>query len=169
MRSDGVEPDSRSVASFRSGLYRYIRRRGFDRDEADDLTQETLLRAYQHLPGFRGAHLSAWVYRIAANLCIDHARKHRLHTVPLGEEVVSSQDTDPAEQVGRGEQLRAIGSLVGELPECHRRVITLRYFEDRSMADIASEVRCTPLAAKLRVFRAVTALRKAWVSGALEG
>lgn len=51
--------DLASLDRFRPAIYRFIRRRGFSREEADDLTQETLLRAYSHLPHFRSAHLSA--------------------------------------------------------------------------------------------------------------
>jgi DNA-directed RNA polymerase specialized sigma24 family protein len=49
---------------------------------------------------------------------------------------------------------------VESLPECHRRILHLRYYEDQSMTEIAGRVRCSPLAAKLRVYRAVNALRK---------
>src|SRR5436190_21403914 len=155
-------PDAQALDKFRADLYRFIRRRGFGREDADDLTQETLLRAYTHLPDFRGTHFSAWLYRIAANLCVDYARKRQLPTVPLGDEVVAGHEVDPEEELDRSEQRQAVRTVVGQLPECHQRVLRLRYFEERSVADIAGEVRCTPLAAKLRVFRAVAALRKAW-------
>ena len=159
--SERERAEIRSIDSFRPELYRFIRRKGFCREDADDLTQETLLRAYAHLAHFHGTHLSAWLYRIAGNLCIDHARKRHLSTVPLGE-AASAHSADPAEEVYRGEARRALASLVRELPECHQRILRLRYFEERSMADIAGQVHCTPLAAKLRVYRAVSALRKRW-------
>src|SRR5262245_4981189 len=151
-------PDPQALDRFRKDLYRFIRRRGFGREDADDLTQETLLRAYTHLAEFRGTHLSAWLYRIAANLCIAHARKRQLPTVPLGNYLVPDSEFDPADELDRGEQRRALRAAVGELPECHQRIIRLRYFEEASVADIAGEVQCTPLAAKLRIFRAVAAL-----------
>jgi RNA polymerase sigma-70 factor (ECF subfamily) len=150
------------IDRFRPELYRFIRGKGFSREEADDLTQETLLRAYAHLADFRTAHLSAWLYRIAANLCVDQSRKHRLAMVPLAEDAAFSHEADPEEEVVRCESFRVVRSLIGELPECHQRILRLRYYEDRSMADIAGQIHCTPLAAKLRVFRAVTALRKRW-------
>ena len=73
------------LGEYRSGIYSFLRRKGFNAEEADDLTQETLLRAYTHMEDFRSTHLAAWLYRIAANLCIDHSRKQRIATVPLGE------------------------------------------------------------------------------------
>lgn len=155
-------PDPQALDDFRNDLYRFIRRKGFGREDADDLTQETLLRAYVHLPNFRGTHLSAWLYRIAANLCIDHSRKRQLPSVPLGEEIVAGSEVDPVAVLDRDEQRRAVGRVVKQLPECHQRIIRLRYFEECSVADIAERVQCTPLAAKLRVFRAINALRKAW-------
>ncbi len=153
---------AQTLARFRPALYRFIRRKGFGHEEADDLTQETLLRACQHLPRFRGTHLSAWLYRIASNLCVDYSRKHRVATVPLGEELVAVEDPDPAEVVARAELYGAIRAVISALPECHRRILWLRFFEGKSMADIAGQVHCSPLAAKLRVFRAVSALRRAW-------
>jgi RNA polymerase sigma-70 factor (ECF subfamily) len=155
-------PDPGTLDRFRADLYRFIRRKGFGREDADDLTQETLLRAYAHLSDFRGAHLSAWLYRIAANLCIDHARKRQLPTLPLGEDVVCGAEVDPAAELDRSEQRRAIGNVVRQLPECHQRILRLRYFEDCSVSDIANQIQCSQLAAKLRVFRAISALRKAW-------
>jgi RNA polymerase sigma-70 factor (ECF subfamily) len=154
--------DAKGLDRFRTDLYRFIRRKGFNREEADDLTQETLLRAYTHMEEFRSTHLAAWLYRIAANLCVDHSRKHRIATVPLGEELVGSPDGDPAELLDRCERRRAVRSVMGQLPECHQQILRLRYYEERSMVDIADEIHCTPLAAKLRVFRAVNALRKRW-------
>ena len=126
--------------------------------DAEEATQETLLRAYAHLADFHGAHLSAWLYRIAANLCIDHARRRHLTTIPLGEDLVSDPELDPVAELERGEQRQAVRALVSELPECHQRILRLRYFEERSVAEIAGQVQCSPLAAKLRVFRAVERL-----------
>src|SRR5579872_3715294 len=71
------------LGSCRSGVYAFIRRRGFTAEEADDLTQEALIRAYTHLSGFRGTSMDAWLYRIAANVSVDFLRKRRLATVPL--------------------------------------------------------------------------------------
>lgn len=151
------------LGGYRGSLYGYIRRKGFSPEEADDLTQETLVRAFLHLHRFHGSALDGWLFRIAANLAVDRYRRRRVVTVPLDSvHPVESGEEGPAERLLRGERDRRILSLVEDLPACHRRILRMRYLEDRSLAEIAQAVNCSPLAAKLRVFRAVCALRRRW-------
>lgn len=164
------EREAEAVLSrYRSGIHAFIRRKGFSAEEADDLTQETLIRAYLHLSAFRGVSLGGWLYRIAANVAVDHLRKQRLTLVPLeNHTAVAPPDEDPVDRLDRDERRARVLAVIGDLPPCHQRILKLRYFEDRSLAEIAGEMNCTPLAAKLRVFRAVTALRKRWRTLALD-
>ena len=151
------------LCSYRREIYACLRRKGFRPEEADDLTQETLIRAYVHLSGFRGASMTAWLYRIAGNVAVDYLRKRRVATVPL--ENVALPDSGEEElfcALDRDERRTQVLSVIRDLPECHQRVLRLRFFEDRSMAELAVLLGCSPVAAKLRVFRAVTALRKRW-------
>ncbi len=150
-----------TLDGFRPGLQAFIRRKGFTAEEAEDLTQETLLRAYQHREHFRGTFLRAWLFRIASNVAVDYVRRQRLQTVPLEDvEGVLPCSEDPAEYWERTELERGLIALVGSLPEAQQRIIRLRYLEGYSLAEIAERVQCTPLAARLRVFRAVETLRK---------
>lgn len=149
------------LCGYRNGIYSFIRRKGFSAEEADDLTQETLIRAYTHLSGFRGLSMGAWLYRIAANVSIDHLRKQRTATAPLESfSFLEAGEDDPVERLYQSDRLRAVLGMISQLPECHQRVLRLRYLEDRSLEEISRLLDCTPMAAKLRVFRAVTALRK---------
>jgi len=158
------------LPAYRRGIFSYLRRRGFSAEEADDLTQETLIRAYRHLTGFRGVSMGAWIYRIAANVAVDHLRKQHLPTVPLETvPVLPAAADDPTAGLAREETGELVRSVVDGLPECHRRVLRLRYYEERSLSEIGGMMNCSPLAAKLRVFRAVTALRKRWRSLEAEG
>jgi RNA polymerase sigma factor (sigma-70 family) len=164
-------PEAEALLShYRSGIYAFIRRKGFNPEEADDLTQETLIRAYLHLDGFRGVSMGGWLYRIAANVAVDYLRKQRLTTVPLESLcAVPAGEDDPVVKMARDESGVQLQRIIAELPECHQRILRLRYYEDRSLAEIAGEMNCTPLAAKLRVFRAVSALRKRCRSNPLPG
>lgn len=163
----------RVLCRHRNALFAYLRRKGFGAEEADDLTQETLLRAYAHLDSFRGASMTAWLYRIAANVAVDHLRRQRLtyvaweaaETVPR----LLGADEDPLLRLDREDRQRGLSAVIALLPECHQRILRLRYYEDRSLAEIALAMNCSPMAAKLRVFRAVSALRKRWHAAPPEG
>ncbi|MCC2668621.1 MAG: polymerase, sigma-24 subunit, subfamily [Armatimonadetes bacterium] len=158
------------LGSYRGTIYSFIRRKGFTAEEADDLTQETLIRAYLHLAGFRGATLDGWLYRIAANVAVDHVRKRRVATVPLESvALMDSGEEDALVHLDRAARRDRVLAVIGQLPECHQRILRLRYYEDRSLTEIADAMQCSPMAAKLRVFRAVTALRKRCRSLALDG
>jgi len=144
---------------YRPAIQRYFLGKGCTVEEAEDLTQETLLRAYRYLPTVRGDRLATWLYRIASSIFVSSLRKRRFHTLSLESVVVepaAPQRPEPERDV-RIEQLEGI---VRELPEQYQHVLRLRFYEDRSLAEIAGIMECTPAAAKLRVFRAVSALRK---------
>lgn len=159
--ASGAPDADHLLHSYRAPIYAYIRRKGFSAEEADDLTQETLIRAFRHLAGFRGASLDGWLYRIAANVAVDHVRKRRVATVPLESVALLPDGGEDAiaglERAARSARLLA---LIRQLPVCHQRILWLRYYEDCSLPEIAEMMCCTPMAAKLRVFRAIKALRK---------
>src|SRR5205085_10628314 len=93
------------LSGYRSGIYSFLRRKGFSAEEADDLTQETLIRAYLHLSGFRGLSMGAWLYRIAANVSIDYLRKQRLATVPLETLALAGESReDPTARLAQSER-----------------------------------------------------------------
>lgn len=163
----------RILCRHRNALFAYLRRKGFSAEEADDLTQETLLRAYAHLNAFRGSSMTAWLYRIAANVAVDHLRKQRLTFVAWeAAELVPCSlrpEEDPLQRLDREETRRGLLTVIALLPECHQRILRLRYYEDRSLAEIATAMNCSQMAAKLRVFRAVSALRKRWHAAPPDG
>ncbi len=122
-----------------------------NRGDAEDLTQETFVRAYKSLPSFR--HESAfgtWIYRIAANLSFNHVRKRRrfreksFHdpdSARCSGEVLDAPDTLHPEQVfARKERERIIAWAIGSLPERQRIVIALQRYEGLSVQEIAKNM-----------------------------
>ena len=136
-------------------VYAYIARRVGDRTTAEDLTADVFHQALAYLPRFewRGAPFAAWLLRIAANAIIDHvqrsARERKLPEADDPEEV-SMEDVH---------QRARLFQLVQELPEDQRRVITMRFAEQRSISEVGGVLGRSDGAVKQLQFRALQRLR----------
>ncbi|KYC65149.1 hypothetical protein B4098_1068 [Heyndrickxia coagulans] len=141
------------------------------RTEAEDLAQETFIRAYIHIKSFKQERkFSSWLYRIATNLCIDRIRKKKpdfyLDAEISGTEGLTLYSTVPAEeklpdmQVETLEMQEMIQREILKLPEKYRIIIVLKYIEELSLNEI-SEMLDIPLGTvKTRIHRGREALRK---------
>jgi RNA polymerase sigma-70 factor (ECF subfamily) len=137
-----------------------------DRDEAEDVTAATFERALNAIGRYqdRGAPLSSWLFRIAANIITDRRRQgSRVSTLgdaPIPEERLDrSPEGDPQEQVERWERAAALRERVETLPEDQRTAIRLRYMEGLSLAEVAERVGRNENATKQLLHRATTSLR----------
>jgi RNA polymerase sigma-70 factor, ECF subfamily len=137
-------------------VYAYIAWRVRDREETEDLTSDVFHRALASLPRFewRGVPFAAWLIKIAANLIADRMkRQHRS----------SSFDPIADDPVGRSyevvEHHAQLFRLVDRLPEDQRRVIAMRFAEERSIREIAQELGRTEGAVKQLQFRGLQNLR----------
>ena len=132
-------------------------------DDARDVTQDVFLHVYDALPGFRGGSaFSTWLYRVAVNAAISYVRRERRHPqVPLDSlrEFRADTDAEPEQQAARMETQQAVQQLLARLPEQHRAVLVLRYFQELSMDEIAQVLNCSVAAAKVRLHRARNAFR----------
>jgi RNA polymerase sigma-70 factor, ECF subfamily len=138
-------------------VYAYVVRRVRDRHLAEDVTSEVFQQALAGLVRFewRGVPFAAWLFRIAANAIADRAaRAARERGSPAPEPV---HDAEPA--LERTEELARLYRRVRELPADQRRVIEMRFGEDRSIREIAAELRRSEGAVKQLQFRAVQTLR----------
>jgi len=152
-------------------LFRFFERRGFSSQECQDLVQETFLRIYQGLGGFRGeARWEHWIFRIAANTA-SKALRHRgavkraSHSVPLEEEDVAdsprASDGTPAplrRLLGREMKERLIQGIDG-LPAQMRRCVRLRVIQDLDYDEIAAILQLSPSTVKVQLFKARKRLR----------
>ena len=136
-------------------VYAYVARRVQDRSEAQDLTAHVFQQALANIGKFkwRGAPFVTWLYRIAANAIADHVRKKSREV----SEIESTAFVDPdLEQVERRARLfRA----VEELPDDQRKVIGLRFGEEKSIREIAAELNRSEGAVKQLQFRGLENLR----------
>ena len=139
-------------------VYAYIVKRVRDRAETEDLTAEVFHQALANLKRFewRGIPFAAWLFRIAANLISD--RWQRSGREVADEAAVQSAQASVAE-IEEVEWRATLFRLVDALPAEQRRVVVLRFAEQKSIKEVAQEIRKTEGAVKQLQFRALTALR----------
>jgi len=113
--------------------------------DAEDMTQETFIRACRALPRFEireGVSFEAWLYRIAVNCCRSRMRRKWYQVVPwqrlgFGERIAANAEDRPERVVLRDEQRGQVLKAIDKLGEKHRLVIILRYYADLSNEEIA--------------------------------
>ena len=121
-------------------IYRFLRYRAPDQASAEDLTSEVFLRAWDKLGSYHptGAPIAAWLFRIARNLAIDHARLRKplvdLETLPPQEAASSSSMDDWVHARIDGRQVM---QLLEELSEPQREVLVLKFVEGLATAEVA--------------------------------
>jgi RNA polymerase sigma-70 factor (ECF subfamily) len=137
--------------------------------DAEDVVQESFLRAYRQLSRFEArANFGTWLYRIVANCAVDALRtrqSRRAHmSEPLGEPESASLPTVAAgpERLAESAEIeRCVAAALNELTPTERAAFTLRHYEGRSIDEICTTLNLGTSAAKHSVFRAVKKLRSA--------
>jgi RNA polymerase sigma-70 factor, ECF subfamily len=138
-------------------------------EDARDVTQETFLRAFRALGGFKGdAKFSSWLYRIALNLCRDWMRKDRrapLVAIPEGIDVEQlATDREPTETIedlaARAELTRGVAAAMEKLPAEQRQAIILKEYHGLTFQEIADLMKCPLSTVKTRVYQGLSTLRK---------
>ncbi len=120
-------------------IHALARRMLDDPAEAEDVTQEAMLRLWRIAPDWReeGAAVGTWLYRVAGNLCIDRLRRRRER--PMAEPP-DRPDTSAGVVVRmeRADRVRALDAAISTLPERQRLAVVLRHIEERSNPEIAA-------------------------------
>jgi len=127
--------------------------------EAEDVTQETFVRAYTQLATYKPAHkFSTWLLSIASHLAIDQLRRRRFLALPLEDvpflDWIADVGTGPEQSALEGEQQDEVQTYLQRLPGKYRAVIVLRYWYDFSYEEIARTLNLTPALVKARLHRA---------------
>lgn len=138
-------------------------------EDARDVCQETFLRAFRALGGFKGqAKFSSWLYRITLNLCRDWIRRERrqpLAQTPEGVDLVElageAEDTESIEDlVARKEIGTAVAKAMALLPEEQRTAIVLKEYHGLTFQEIADMLDCPLSTVKTRLYQGLTVLRR---------
>jgi RNA polymerase sigma-70 factor (ECF subfamily) len=160
-----VERHSRS-------LFRLAFRMTGNQQDAEDVVQESFLRAYRQLGNFdERASFGTWMYRIASNCSLDlvRARKRRNDRMaPVDDENMEdpmaklpSEDPTPERLALSSEVREKVAEAMEDLSPTERTAFVLRHFEGMRMEEVSRVLECQPGAAKHSVFRAVQKLRRA--------
>jgi RNA polymerase sigma-70 factor (ECF subfamily) len=138
-------------------------------EDARDVCQETFLRAFRALPGFRGqAKFSSWLYRIALNLCRDWIRRERRtgfvqppEDVDLMEMIAAAEPSESIEDlVARKDQVRLVERAMALLPEEQRTAIVLKEYHGLTFQEIADLLGCPLSTVKTRLYQGLSVLRR---------
>lgn len=138
--------------------YRYVG----NHEDASDLAQEALLRAYRALGTFKGeSSLATWLYRIAVNVCLNRVTAKTPVTEPIEEaRHVDRRADDPALAMLRAEQSQRVRAAIARLPNRQRTVLVLRVYQELPHQEIAGLLGSSVGAVKANFFHALRNLRK---------
>ncbi len=158
--------------AYRDQIRRYIAGLVQDPVQAEDLVQDTFLRAHRNRESLRDpAALKAWLYRIATNVCCDHFRRL---TSPIAAPLldlefpgllesgaVDQEEPGIESLVEQGEMSRCVQMLIHQLPETYRLAILLHDVHGLTNAEAAQVLGCSLEAAKIHLHRARRKLKEA--------
>jgi len=156
------------------GVLGYLCHMTGNRDQAEDLFQETFKRVYEKARTFRGESFRSWLFTIATRLTIDGARRRGRRTVlSLDQQSDGSQDGDPpaaglvdetalnpAEELVRQEQKEQVRQAVASLPPGQRAALVLAYYQQLSYREVAQVLGCSVGSVKTQMSRALATLAK---------
>ena len=128
-----------------------------DQEEAKDMAQDILLKAFDHLSGYRAeASLSTWLYAITNNHCIEHYRRKNLRQfIGLEEACRLNEMADPPDPEDASRDLEEIlESSIQHLPFADRELLKMRYEENLSVRELQQRLQLSASAVKMRLMRA---------------
>jgi len=156
------------VAHHQDLVYGVARRLTRDPDDAEDLAQETFIRAYRALRTYdgdriRALHLRGWLAQIALNLGRNRARAAR-PAIPIeaAPEIPDAVSAEPSSVAQRREAARFWSCLLGTLPDRYRRAVELRHVDGLSYSELSTALRKPVGTVKSDVHRGVALLRAAY-------
>lgn len=148
-------------------IYKIVR----DKETANDLVQETFMKAFSSLASYRSEYrFSTWLYKIAANCSIDFLRKKKINALSLDQELetkdgkvgieVPDYSYHPEKELERKETRFSIEDAIESLPKKYKEVIIYRHKDDKSYEEIADLLDIPVGTVKARIFRARELLKK---------
>jgi len=162
------------VQRYGDGVLGYLFHMTGNRDQAEDLFQETFTRIHEKAHTFRGGNFKSWLFTIATRVAIDSGRRRKLRTcVSLDQEtdceddnsaplngVVCEGAVDPAGEIVRQEQRQQIRQAIESLPIRQRATLIMAYYQQLSYREVAEIMGCSVGAVKTHMSRALGTLAR---------
>lgn len=160
------------VEKYERSLYFHILKMIKDKEQVEDLVQETFVKAFDNLSSYNTRYaFSTWIYRIATNHTIDYLRKKKLKTLSIDEPVntkegdmeiqLPDKSASTDRKIIKKQRQKMVRKAIEDLPEKYRRVIQMRHMEEKSYKEIAGELEMPLGTVKAHIFRARELLYKA--------
>ncbi len=129
-----------------------------DREEAEEVAQDTFLKLFKSLSKFnRESKFSTWIYKVAFNTCLDRLKKNKRLQPVSGLDEFTEQEAislmNVLDSIEEKERTQMIQDCLQELPGEDNFLLTLYYFEEQSLEEIAKIIGITPNNVKIRLYR----------------
>ncbi len=144
------------IKRYYTSILRYCKRQCFSLEKAEDLTQETFLKLFKNLSGYKGERkFKAYLYTIASHLCIDESRKMEIYPLEKEEQIEYEGD-----EMRRVEDQSEVKYLLNMLSPEQREAVILRFGEQLAFREIAEVMGCNMRTAQSRVRNALKIMRR---------
>ena len=162
---------SRLIDNYKNMVYNLAYRMSNNSQEAEDISQEAFLRAYQSLARFNPSYkFSTWLYQITLNIIRDKFKKKELKPASLDTPIEKDDSefypqpadftNNPEQIMAQKEDAQAIQQAINSLPLKYREVLVLRHLQDLSYIEIANILKLPQGTVKIRLYRAREQLKK---------
>ncbi|MBL0341639.1 MAG: sigma-70 family RNA polymerase sigma factor [Bacteroidetes bacterium] len=154
------------MSRYKDSIYFMLLKMVNNRDDADDLTIEAFGKAFKNIKQYTPDYaFSTWLFKIATNNCIDFIRKKRKHTFSIDKGIetddggelnidIKSNQPDPEENMMKKQKVMMMRDVVERLKPRYKKLVELRYFQERSYEEIADELNLPLGTVKAQLFRA---------------
>lgn len=157
-RRGEVEAFGKVVKRYQQSVYNVCYRMLGERMEAEDLAQESFIRAYERLETFDVERpFGPWIRKVAANSCLNHIQAQKPESYELDEErdrSPAAEGEEPESHLQDSEAAHEVQQAILSLPPHHRAVIELRHYQDMSYSEIAETLQLPISDVKSHLFRA---------------
>ena len=161
------------IRRYGNSVLGYLIRMSGNREQAEDLFQETFKRVHEKAHTFRGPQFKGWLFKIATRVALDGIRRgKRTKTVSLNQQIdcdnpnseqlgtvtLADNSCNPSEQALKAEQAEQVRQAIGSLPTRQRATLVLAYYQQLSYPDVAEVLGCSVGTVKTQMFRALRTL-----------